>query len=204
MFDIRKGVIALCLSGAAIGGTAGTALAATASTSQTSTTTVAAVQTAQVIKWCGYQVVRAPKGLLVRVGPKGTDKVVGSLRNGQRTTGDCAKVRNWVHLSEKYNHYRNVPKNARGWSDGRYLAPPPPPAPSTCKYTAYRAPNGLLVRSGPGTGYGRLGWLRNDQQTTGDCGAVKGWVHLSDKYNHDPRVNKNARGWSDGHYLRKG
>jgi uncharacterized protein YraI len=124
---------------------------------------------------------------------------VGSLRNGAWTTGACAKLRGWVHLSDKYNHWR-APSTARGWSDGSYLAKPV--TMSWCGYRVTGAPNGLYVRSGPGRGYWVIGGLANGQRTTGACGTTRGWVHLSDKYNHYHSA-KTARGWSDGHYLRK-
>lgn len=201
MINIRKTAAALCLSGFVIGGTATAAFASTTSTAQATATT----QSVQVVgTWCGYQVVRAPQGLYVRTGPGTGYRVIGSLRNGQRTTGDCAKVRGWVHLSNKYNHYTSA-RGARGWSYGSYLASKPAKRTVTtywCGYRVYQAPNGLYVRTGPGRTYRVIGGLANGQRTTGSCSTVRGWVHLSSKYNHyhSPR---NARGWSDGHYLRK-
>ncbi len=210
MINIRKAAAALCLSGFVIGGTATTAFAATASTSQATVTSEASIsstattiaQDTQVVgSWCGYQVVRAPNGLYVRTGPGRGYRVIGSLRNGAWTTGSCAKVRGWVNLSDKFNHW-TAPKTARGWSDGYYLQQKPATVTYWCGYRVTSAPNGLYVRSGPGKGYWVIGGLANGQRTTGDCGTVRGWVHLSDKYNHY-RSPWNARGWSYRHYLRK-
>ncbi|MGD0554750.1 MAG: hypothetical protein ABSA93_07205 [Streptosporangiaceae bacterium] len=202
MINVRKAAATLCLSGFVIGGTATTAFAATASTSQATVTseTTATVQATQVVGyWCGYQVVRAPNGLYVRTGPSQGYRVVGSLRDGAWTTGSCAKWRGWVHLSNKYTHW-TAPKSARGWSYGYYLQKPV--TMSWCGYRVTSAPNGLYVRSGPGRGYWVIGSLANGQRTTGACGTVRGWVHLSDKYNHW-HSPWNARGWSYRHYLSK-
>lgn len=216
MINIRKATAALCLSGFVIGGTATTAFAATASTSQASVTSeatitseatvtseaTATVQATQVVGyWCGYQVVRAPNGLYVRTGPSKGYRVVGSLWNGQWTTGSCAKWRGWVNLSDKYNHW-TAPSSARGWSYGYYLQQKPTTVTYWCGYQVFRAPNGLYVRTGPGRSYRIVGGLANGQWTTGSCATVRGWVNLSSKYNHY-HSPKNARGWSDGHYLRK-
>jgi uncharacterized protein YgiM (DUF1202 family) len=199
MFSIKKAAAALCLSGFVIGGTATAALASTTADSQTTTT--AQSQTFQVVgSWCGYQVFRAPNGLFVRTGPGRNYKIIGSLANRQKTTGDCATVRGWVHLSNKFNHWHS-PASARGWSDGYYLAKPAAVM-SWCGYQVYRAPNGLYVRTGPGQAYKIVGGLRNGQWTTGDCAAVKGWIHLSNKYNHY-HSPASARGWSAGRYLRR-
>ena len=101
MISFKKAAAALCLSGVVMGGTATTAFAATASTPQSGSS----AQAFQVVgKLCGYQVVRAPNGLYVRTGPSTMYRVVGGLMNGQHTTGDCAAVRGWIHLSNKYNH----------------------------------------------------------------------------------------------------
>jgi uncharacterized protein YgiM (DUF1202 family) len=199
MFKIRKAAAALCLSGLVIGGTATAAFASTASASRAA----APAQSAQVVgTWCGYQVVRAPNGLFVRSGPSTRYRVVGGLADHQRTTGDCTSMGAWIHLSNKYNHYHS-PSSARGWSDGYYLSKT---AKTTtmywCGYRVYQAPNGLYVRTGPGRTYRVIGGLANGQRTTGSCGTVRGWVHLSSKYNHY-HSPKNARGWSDGRYLRK-
>ena len=199
MIDIKKGAIALCLSGLAIGSTAGTALASTASTARATT----AAQSTQVAKdWCGYKVIRARNGLYVRSGPNHVYRVVGSLNSGERTTGACAKVRGWVHLSSMYHHYAHVSKKARGWSYGYYLGGTMA-ANSWCGYQVFRAPQGLFVRTGPGRGYWVIGALRNGQWTTGSCATAHGWVHLSNKFIHYPHVSTNARGWSYGFYLRK-
>jgi uncharacterized protein YgiM (DUF1202 family) len=202
MFNIKKAVAAVALSGAVLGGTATTAFASTSATSGAHTAT-AATQGMQLIgSWCGYQVFRAPNGLYVRTGPGTGYRVIGSLWNGQWTTGSCTKVRGWVHLSNKYNHWYS-PRSARGWSYGGYLRSTAKVKPVYwCGYQVYRAPNGLYVRTGPSTMYRVIGGLANGQRTTGSCAMVRGWVHLSDKYNHyhSPR---NARGWSYGHYLRR-
>jgi uncharacterized protein YgiM (DUF1202 family) len=196
MINFRKAAAALCLSGFVIGGTATAALASTASTSRATTPqSVQAVGT-----WCGYQVFRAPNGLFVRTGPGRNYKIIGSLANGQKTTGDCAAVNGWIHLSNKYNHW-NSPASTRGWSDGYYLTKPAAPM-TWCGYQVYQAPNGLYVRTGPGRSYKVIGGLANGQWTTGSCSAVRGWVNLSNKYNHY-HSPASARGWSDGHYLRK-
>jgi uncharacterized protein YgiM (DUF1202 family) len=201
MINIRKAAAALCLSGFVIGGTATTAFASTTSTAQTTATT----QSVQVVgTWCGYQVVRAPNGLYVRTGPGTGYRVIGGLANHQWTTGSCSSVRGWVNLSNKFNHYHS-PSSARGWSDGYYLAKKGS-KPSTvgywCGYRVYQAPNGLYVRTGPSTVYRVIGGLANGQWTTGSCSTVRGWVHLSDRYNHYSSP-WNARGWSYGHYLHK-
>jgi uncharacterized protein YgiM (DUF1202 family) len=208
MINIRKAAVALCLSGFVIGGTAGTALASTASTSQ-ATASALSVQAQSVIQaqsvqvvgyWCGYQVVRAPDGLYVRSGPSTYYRVIGGLWNGQWTTGSCAKVNGWVHLSSNYNHYWS-PGWARGWSYGYYLSTPTPPV-YWCGYQVYRAPDGLYVRSGPSTYYRVIGGLANGQWTSGSCAKVNGWVHLSSNYNHYWSPGW-ARGWSYGHYLHR-
>jgi len=196
MINIRKAAAALCLSGFVIGGTATAALASTASTSRATT----AQSTQAVGTWCGYQVFRAPNGLFVRTGPGRNYKIIGSLANGQKTTGDCAAVNGWINLSNKYNHSHS-PASARGWSDGYYLRKPAT-AMTWCGYQVYLAPNGLFVRTGPGRTYKVTGSLANGQWTTGACAAVKGWIHLSNKYSHW-HSPASARGWSDGHYLRK-
>jgi uncharacterized protein YgiM (DUF1202 family) len=200
MIDIKKGAIALCLSGLAIGSTAGAALASTASPAATTRATT--VQAAQVsTSWCGYQVVRAPDGLFVRTGPSRVYRVVGALYNGEMTKGECAKVHDWVHLTDMYHHYAGVSKNARGWSYGYYLSSLR--TSSMCGYTVVRAPDGLFVRSGASREYRVVGALYNNERTTGSCSTTNGWVHLSDKYHHYAGVPSNARGWSYGYYLRK-
>lgn len=202
MINVRKAAVVLCLSGFVIGGTATTAMASTASASHATTR----AQSAQLVGyWCGYQVVRAPHGLFVRSGPSTGFRVLGSLRNGQLTTGSCAKTRGWVHLSNKYNHW-HPPLSQRGWSSGNYLNRHKRVATTTtiifCGYRVSGAPSGLFVRNGPGRNFRVVGGLANGQRTTGSCGTVRGWVHLSNKYNHF-HSPANARGWSSRHYLRK-
>jgi uncharacterized protein YgiM (DUF1202 family) len=212
MINIRKAAAALCLSGFVIGGTATTALASTASTSQATTiaqatSTAQAATTSQATSiaqadgyWCGYQVFRTSHGLYVRSGPGTYYRILGGLFNGQRTTGSCATVRGWVNLSNKYNHYGS-PVSWRGWSYGYYLHKPSAPV-YWCGYQVILAPRGLFVRSGPGTYYRILGGLFNGQRTTGSCATVRGWVNLSNMYNHYGSP-VSWRGWSYGYYLRK-
>lgn len=200
MFDLKKGALALCLSGLAIASTAGTALASTASTAS-ATQTTATVQTAtKAGTLCGYQVYRTRHGLFVRSGPGTGFRILGALNNNERTMGSCTTIRDWVHLSNMYHHYAGVSKNARGWSFGFYLRNLS--SSGLCGYQVYRAPSGLFVRTGPGTGFRVIGGLANGQHTTGSCTEDHGWVHLSNKFNHFSG-SPNARGWSSGFYLRK-
>lgn len=63
----------------------------------------------------------------------------------------------------------------------------------TCNYEVVNAPHGLNVRAGPGTQFRVLGVLRDHARATGECGAVRDWIHLFTP----------IRGYSFARYLAK-